>query len=140
MLQSTSWGVPSEWTGVRTSGSSSLETIWLTRTPWRRSRGSPTTSGWSTRAWCRLWQTTGAWIFCKIFFFIYFPPRVHNLFDCPQVAGFYIKCTAFQTARHQRCANHAALVGALHVKSKKQMKPTTFKKLHLFWKKCICFV
>ena len=77
--------------------------------------------------------------FCKIFF-LYFPPRVHNLFDCPQVAGFYIKCTAFQTARHQRCANHAALVGALHVKSKKQMKPTTFKKLHLFWKKCICFV
>ena len=60
------------------------------------------------------------------------PPRVHNLFDCPQVAGFYIKCTAFQTARHQRCANHAALVGALHVKSKKQMKLTTFEKLHLF--------
>ena len=50
-----------------------------------------------------------------------FPPRVHNLFDRPQVAGFYIKCTAFQTARHQRCANHAALVGAIHVKSKKQM-------------------
>ena len=71
-------------------------------------------------------------IFFGKIYFLYFPPRVHNLFDCPQVAGFYIKCTAFQTARHQRCANHAALVGALHVKSKKQMKPTTFKKLHLF--------
>ena len=81
-------------------------------------------------------QTMADHRFRELFFllniFLIFPPRVHNLFDCPQVAGFYIKCTAFQTARHQRCANHAALVGALHVKSKKQMKLTTFEKLHLF--------
>ena len=139
MLQSTSWGAPLEWTGVETSGSSLPETIWLMRTPWRRSRGSPTTSGWSTLAWCRLWQTTGVWnrffSWLNIFFHIYFPPRIHNLFDWPQVASFYIKCTAFQTSRHQCCANHAALVGTLHVKSKKQMKPGQLLKNYIYFEK-----
>ena len=51
------------------------------------------------------------------------------------MASFYIKCTAFQTSRHQRCANHAALVGALHVKSKKQMKPGQLLKNYIYFEK-----